>query len=146
MKQSVRLSMFAIVFLSLTYHVQVLSYAFVHGKNSELDDVNISIAKKPIKTGYDIETWHKNVKRGNQGRGAEWNWADIKKSLKVDRGGPIYFTIYPNTRNHYRYSGQIPSDGTFGFVVKKVLDPKTNREMYQVVPDNGAQAEYKPAK
>ncbi len=85
--------------------------------------------------------------RGNHGRGAEYNWAEIAKKTRFKRGDKIPFDIAIATGRNRNviYTGEIASDGLFGFVVKHSKDPRTNFDVYTVVPEQEAANEYRPA-
>lgn len=68
-----------------------------------------------------IDATHKDIKPGNNGRGAEWNWADIKKEIGVEQGAPLYIVI-TDLEGHILYQGTILSNEGFRFSVAKDAD------------------------
>lgn len=122
----------------------LLGYAFVHGSTSEYPDgVLVSIAKNPAVMDRNLATTH-SIKRGNKGRGAEWNWKSIEKQLKKEKGSQLKFMIH--SEGHKlpieTYEGWIRTDGVFGFILKK----DSKKGIYTVEESLAAKREYIPAK
>ena len=131
--------------MALCAMVSIHPYAFVHGSKSDVDKVNIVVMGNGISDAY-----HLDVKKGNRGRGAEWNWKSIEKKSKgkIKKGSMVSFQIALGTPTatfgRTIYQGQLASDGLFAFVVKRSKDPRTNKDAYTLVPhDASAKSEYK---
>lgn len=66
-----------------------------------------------------VIAYHSDVVRGNQGRGAEWNWASIKDQYGLPRGSSLFIVITDKEYGEPLLTGTIPTDGLFGFTVTK---------------------------
>lgn len=120
----------------------IYPYAFMHGSKSDVDVVTIQVGKKEENLINQALAMHRNVKRGNRGRNAEWFSGDIIKKEKIADNQKIPFWIMLYQSNTPIYQGDITPGGKFGFIVKKSKDPRTNFDTYTVVPNKQAENEY----
>jgi hypothetical protein len=70
---------------------------------------------------------HKHTKRGNKGKDAEWNWADIQKDLNIEPTNPYgLFTVFlhPETKQVLLMS-PMKTNEAFGF--KAIKDSATGK-------------------
>lgn len=93
-----------------------------------------------------IDAFHKNVPRGNRGRGAEWNWASIQEQTGLERGASMYVVVTDPVSNLPLYQGKVATDGRLGIIIKKVYDPSTKKDIYMGEESQKAADEYVPAK
>lgn len=77
---------------------------------------------------------HKHTYRGNKGKDAEWNWADIKKDYGIEPTDPYgLFVAFLNPENkQVLLMTPMKSNAAFGF--KAVIDPKTGKLVGQQAP------------
>lgn len=78
---------------------------------------------------------------GNEGRGAEWNWADIQKEYSdIKQGDSMYVVVTDKENGVPVLQTTIASNGLLGFVIKK--DAKGQ---YYAEQSSAAIGEYRPA-
>lgn len=94
-----------------------------------------------IRKAAGVIAFHKDVKPGNQGRGAEWNWASIKDQYNIAQGDPVYVVIADKTNGVPLLQTTIPSNGLLGFVIKKDAKGQPYAEQ-----SSAAVGQYVPAK
>lgn len=89
---------------------------------------------------------HWDVKPGNQGRGAEWSWADIEKEYGVKRGQPMFVVITDKKNGDPLLQTSLTSDGRLGFIIKKDAKGQLSAELSpaaanEYTPSKGAEEE-----
>lgn len=84
---------------------------------------------------------HRNVKPGNQGRGAEWNWKSIQDQYGIKQGGTVYVVVTDKEKGVPVLQTTLASDGLLGFTIKK--EPNGQ---FSAVQSPAAVSQYVPAK
>lgn len=87
---------------------------------------------------------HWDVKPGNQGRTAEWNWADIEKEYGIKRGSDLFVVITDKKNGDPLLQSTIKSDLRLGFIVKKDAKGASTAELSpaasnEYTPSSGAE-------